>query len=72
MKTRLPIPTSRRRRPALLVAILLAALLLGAAVAIPAALVLAQDPPSDEVVFVNASLRRPSEPATQDFWTRSE
>ncbi len=55
MKTRLPIPTSRRRRPALLVATLLAALLLGAAVAIPAALVLAQDSPSDEVVFVNAS-----------------
>lgn len=44
-----------RRRPALIVAVLLSALLLTAAVAIPAALVLAQDPPSDEVVFVNAS-----------------
>ncbi|MXW25564.1 MAG: hypothetical protein F4Z77_04590, partial [Dehalococcoidia bacterium] len=55
MKTRFPIPRSRRRRPALLVAVLLSALLLAAAVAIPTALVLAQDPPTDELVFVNAS-----------------
>ncbi len=55
MKTHIPIPRSRRRRPALLVATLLSALFLVAAVAIPAALVLAQDPPTDELVFVNAS-----------------
>ena len=56
MQTHTPIPTSRkRRRPALLVAVLLSAALLTAAVAIPTALVLAQDPPADEVAFVNAS-----------------
>ncbi|MCY3602068.1 MAG: hypothetical protein OXH12_03225 [Chloroflexi bacterium] len=55
MKPRIPIPISRRRRPALLVATLLSALLLVAAVAIPAALVFAQDPPTDELAFVNAS-----------------
>ena len=51
-----PIPESRRRRrPALLVTVLLSAALLTVAVAIPTALVLAQDPPAEEVVFVNAS-----------------
>ena len=45
----------RRKRLALVAALLPAVLLLVAAVAIPAALVVAQDPPTDEVVFVNAS-----------------
>ena len=56
MKPRIPIPRSRRRRRlALLAATLLSALLLAAAVAIPNVLVTAQEPSTDEVVFVNAS-----------------
>ncbi len=56
MKPRIPIPRSRRRRRlALLAATLLSALLLAAAVAIPNVPVTAQEPSTDEVVFVNAS-----------------
>ncbi len=56
MKPRIPIPRFRRGRLALLAAVTLpAALLLAVAVASSAAFVNAQDPPTDEVVFVNAS-----------------
>ena len=55
IKPRIPIPRSRRGRLALLAAVTLPAALLLVAVASSAAFVLAQDPPTDEVVLVNAS-----------------